>query len=67
MVYIVLQGNKTNYKQGRGRARQEESTFVVMDEREDRTVAHLSAAEKAQRSLLVKFNALTAERTIKLI
>lgn len=53
--------------QGRGRARQEESTFVVMDQREDRTVAHLTAAESAQRSLLVSTLLFDFFFSIKLI
>jgi ERCC4-related helicase len=43
-----------SFVQGRGRARQEASSFVVMDERPDRTVAHLSAAERAQQNLLAR-------------
>jgi len=38
--------------QGRGRARQEKSTFVVMEEREDRPLENLAKAEKAQMNLL---------------
>jgi hypothetical protein len=38
--------------QGRGRARQEMSSFVVMEERRDRTVERLARAEHAQMSLL---------------
>jgi len=38
--------------QGRGRARQEDSSFVVMEERQDRTVQKLGQAEHAQMNLL---------------
>jgi len=38
--------------QGRGRARQEKSSFVVMEERKDRSLEKLAQAEHAQMSLL---------------
>jgi len=42
--------------QGRGRARQEDSSFVVMEERQDRTVANLTVAEESQKNVLSSYN-----------
>lgn len=60
--------------QGRGRAREESSSFVVLDERSDRTTADLEAVERQQQHLVTNFKppaagsaadvaALTAQRS----
>ena len=41
--------------QGRGRAREEDSSFVVLRERSDRTTADLEAVERQQLQLVKKF------------
>lgn len=60
--------------QGRGRAREENSSFVVLNERSDRTTADLEAVERQQQQFVINFTppaagsaadaaALTAQRS----
>lgn len=57
----VIRFNSMNHVvslvQGRGRARQEHSSFVVLEERKDRSMLKLSEAEKLQRDLLYEVEA----------
>eukprot|EP00457_Paulinella_chromatophora_P001946 gb/GEZN01001949.1/.p2 GENE.gb/GEZN01001949.1/~~gb/GEZN01001949.1/.p2 ORF type:complete len:312 (+),score=49.21 gb/GEZN01001949.1/:106-1041(+) len=47
--------HSVSYVQGRGRARQHNSSFVVLAERSDRTVQHLAEVEQHQLELVRKF------------
>eukprot|EP01068_Selenidium_serpulae_P006650 Selendium_serpulae@DN4464_c0_g1_i2.p1 len=51
--------NAVSFPQGRGRARQADSSFVVLAERADRRVAELVAAEQRQRAVVQSFAAGT--------
>lgn len=44
-----------SFQQGRGRGRQADSSFIIMSEREDRTIERLAAGEVAQKEFLHEF------------
>ncbi|KAK3276379.1 hypothetical protein CYMTET_15542 [Cymbomonas tetramitiformis] len=48
--------NAVSFVQGRGRARQADSSHVVMAQREDRTVSQLAAAESQQQQIIQQFD-----------
>lgn len=48
--------NAVSFVQGRGRARQADSSFLVLRERADRDVATLEAAEKQQLKIVTDFD-----------
>ena len=51
--------------QGRGRARQEDSSLVVLSERTDRTVAKLREMEQLQRRIVSDFQADAPHHTLQ--
>merc|ERR1719215_2488749 len=50
--------NSVSFVQGRGRARQADSSFVVLSERADRTVAMLAGVEQQQLEIVRNFQPL---------
>jgi len=53
--------NSVSLVQGRGRARQEESSFVVLSERADRPVARLQEVEQEQQEFVTTFQPSSSE------
>ena len=47
--------NSVSFVQGRGRARQSDSSFVVLSERDDRSAKRLSEVEKQQQNIVGNF------------
>jgi len=64
VIYFDSMNHAVSYVQGRGRARQENSSFVVLDQREDRPATMLARQELEQHTIASSFspNKLQTER-----